>query len=72
MTDEQFITNSRLLGIFVLKACEAKQMTRDEAASTAACALMEALGQLLGPVRAVNRLRDLADLAERQYLDACN
>lgn len=68
LTDQQFIATSRSVALALLASCQAKHLNRDDTAAVAGAALTEALGQLLGPIGAIERLRDLADTFERQFL----
>lgn len=72
LTDRQFAATSRGLALGILAACQARQMTRDDMAAISSAALIEALGQLLGPMGAVDRLRDLADVMENQLIQEMN
>lgn len=69
LTDEQFAASSRLLALSLARSCESRGIPADEAAGVLSAAFLELLGQWLGPVGAVERLRDLADIAERQVFD---
>lgn len=68
MTDREFRATARTMTIAFLAACQRGGRDSDDAAALAGAALAETLGQLLGPVGAVERLRDLADVFERQLL----
>jgi len=68
LTDCQFTATVRTMALGVLLACQERDLSPDTAADLVGSALVEALGQLLGPVGAIERLRDLADLFEAQCL----
>lgn len=69
LTDKQFTATARTIAIGILAACHQKEIPADETAAIAGAALFEVLGQILGPIAAVNHLRDIADLTERKLLD---
>lgn len=69
LNDAQFRDTSRTLAAAVLTVCERRQLSTEDTTAIAGAALMEVLGQILGPFAAVERLRDLADTFERQLLD---
>ncbi len=64
------IETSRQLALAVLAIGERKGMSRADVAELAQMALGEVLAQHLGLVGAVERLRDLADVIERDLLAA--
>jgi hypothetical protein len=68
LTDSEFTATARTMALGVLRACQEQRLSSDTAAALAGAALTEALGQLLGPVAAIERLRDMADLFEAQCL----
>lgn len=72
MTEQQFLKTSRGLALGILTACRARTFSKDDTAAVASAALVETLGQLFGPVGAVERLRDIADVVERQLLQGCS
>lgn len=68
LTDQQFLATSRTVALALLASCQAKHLSPDDTAAVTAAALTEVLGQILGPIGAIERLRDLADTFERQFL----
>lgn len=68
MTDREFVATSRAMALGILAACHRSALSPDDATAVAGAALTESLAQMLGPVGAVERLRDLADTIERQLL----
>lgn len=69
LSDAQFRDTSRTLALATLTICQTKQVSTDDTAAIAGAALMEVLARMLGPLGAVERLRDLADIAERRMLE---
>ncbi len=70
MTQDELNLHSRSLAIATLLWSQARGADRDETVTMASNALIEVLGQSLGSVFAVvERLRDLADICERQAFD---
>lgn len=70
MTSDEKNQLSRTTAIGLIELCKRKGASGDEITSIATNALIELLGQRLGNVfRVVERLRDLADICERQALD---
>lgn len=72
LSEQQFTETTRGLAIGILKGCENRKFDRSETAAIAGAALVEVLGTVLGPVAAVERLRDLSDLMERQVMAEMN
>ena len=73
-TDEQFIIASRAVAMTFQERFTAMGMTPDEVANMSGGALAEVLAQQLGSACAVERLRQIADLLERQLfneMDSC-
>lgn len=70
LTDEQFFATSRTVAMAILAAAEQKKLSSDDVVAIASSALSEILAQNLGVFGTVERLRDLADVFERQALDA--
>lgn len=69
MTEQELIESSRAIALGLLRLAERKGATVDEVTALCTNALIEALGQRLGsPFAVVERLRDIADIAERQAL----
>lgn len=68
LTNERFVTISRSLAHGILTTCHNKKYSNDDTAAICGASLVEALGQTLGPLGAVERLRDLADLLERDLM----
>jgi hypothetical protein len=69
MTEQQFIDSSRQLALAVLKVCERHEINGATGAKLACAALGEAVAQMIGPVQAIERIRDVADLLEADILD---
>ncbi len=69
LTEKQFIASARTLAAVVLETAAQKHLSPDDTANIAGAALAEVLGQQLGPVGAVERLRDIADQLEAQFLN---
>lgn len=68
-TDEAFTTAARSIAGTFCDRFARMGMAPDEIANLATAALVEIAAQQLGPFGAVNRLRDAADVLERQLLD---
>jgi hypothetical protein len=68
MTDEDFKGSSRAIALLILRQAEARKLTPEDTASLALAALVEVVGQSLGPIEAIERLRDVADMLERPML----
>ena len=66
----RFENNVRILSATLLKLCEDNGIRRNDGANVISGALAEALAAFLGPLEAVERLRMVADLMERQILDS--
>lgn len=66
---EDFNLQARGLACVILLVNERRGVRGDDAANIAGAALGEVLGQYLGGFGAVNRLRDIADILERQCLE---
>ncbi|CDO36008.1 hypothetical protein [Novosphingobium sp. KN65.2] len=70
MTEKQFVATSRTMAVGIVTACEMAGIPRHDAALLTVAAAMEALAQLVGPVPAIEKMRDASDLAEQQLLEA--
>lgn len=69
MKEQELIATSRTMAVALLEAAARKGVSGDDLTALATNALIEVLGQRLGTVFAVvERLRDLADIVERQAL----
>lgn len=69
MKSDELTANSRALAIAILDLCQRKGATGDEITALATNALIEVLGQRLGDIfQVVERLRDIADICERQAI----
>ena len=68
-TEQQFKASARAIGSALILACERKHILTEDISQVVGAAMAEVLATYLGPLGAVERLRDLADLIERQYLD---
>ena len=69
LTAKQFTTTAKHIAATLLGEADACNLSRDDTANLAGSALLEVLAQTLGPFGAVERLRSIADVAERQVLD---
>ena len=68
LNQEQFDANVRMLTLVVLDACDRRQIEPDDAAGVIGAGLAQGLVHYLGALGAVERLRDLADIIERDVL----
>ena len=68
MTDEQFGVAVHALSLSLTTAIEAKGITQSEAGKVLTATIAQSLAQIIGPVAAIERLRDMADLMEAQIL----
>lgn len=69
MTDEQFMQASRAITATLIDTMQATGTTPTDAAAVIGFAMLEAMGQLLGNASAaIERLRNIADIAEAQVL----
>lgn len=68
MTDHEMIESSRNLVTAIDAIADSKGLDGGDRAALATMALSELLARWLGPVGAVERMRDVADLLERQTL----
>ena len=68
MTDADMIESSRSIVRAIETIADRHHLDGNDRVALAAMALSELLGQWLGPVGAVERLRDVADTLETQYL----
>jgi len=69
MTDEQFTLVSRAMATEFSNTVARSGMSPDDAVNLAGASLAEIMAQQLGIFGAVNRLRDLADVMEKQAID---
>lgn len=69
LTEKQLNDASRLLALILSEKCTRQGIPRDEVVGVVSAAVVELLAQHLGPIGTVERLRDLADVLERQCLD---
>lgn len=69
MTDEQFTLVSRAMATAYSDTVARSGMSPDDATNLAGASLAEIMAQQLGVFGAVNRLRDLADVLEKQALE---
>lgn len=68
-TDKAFTAAARSIAGTFCDRLARMGMAPDEIANLATAALSEIVAQQLGPFGAVNRLRDAADVLERQLLE---
>jgi len=68
LSQTRFENNVRILSATLLKLCEDSGVRRNDGANVISGALAEVLAAFLGPLEAVERLRMVADLMERQIL----
>lgn len=68
MTDEQFGDAVHALSGTLTAAVERRGIRQQEAGKVLTATLAQSLAQLVGPVAAIERLRDMADLMEAQIL----
>lgn len=68
-TDEQFAIAAKALAGTHIDRFARLGMSPDEIANLFGAAALEVLAQQLGPFGAVERLRQIADVAEKQVLD---
>lgn len=68
MTDEQFRENVHLVTLALGRSFSAREISNEDAAKISGAAIAQVLATALGPIGAVDRLRDIADLMEGQIL----
>lgn len=68
MTDEQFAGAVHSLALALTMAIEHRGIPKAEIGKVITGTLAQCLAQNIGPVPAVERLRDIADLMERQIM----
>lgn len=68
-TDKQFISAARILANEHIDRFARMGMSPDETANLFGAAMLEVLAHQLGPYGAVDRLRSMADVAEKQLID---
>ena len=69
MTDEQFRDNVQLVTLALGRSFQAREISNGDAAKISGAAIAQVLAEALGPVAAIERLRDIADLMEGQILE---
>jgi hypothetical protein len=69
MNEEQFRGAARAMATEFLNTVAQNGLSKNETANLAGAALSEVLAQQMGPFEAVTRLRDLADVLEKQLLE---
>jgi hypothetical protein len=70
MNQEQFAANAHQISLALTQICESKGMDPADAAQLIGAACAEAMAYFIGHPFAVERLRDIADIAEREVLRA--
>lgn len=70
LTDETIVRASRAMAAEFLATVAGSGLSPNDIANLAGSALVEVLAQQLGPFGAVERLREIADVLERQMLHA--
>jgi hypothetical protein len=68
MTDEQFREQVQLVTLTLGKSFEARSISKSDAAKISGAAMAQVLATALGPIAAIERMRDIADLMEAQLL----
>ena len=68
-TPEQFVAASKAIAGSYLDMVARQGLAPQDAANLFCAAIGEVLGQQIGPVEAIDRLRDVADILERQLLE---
>lgn len=68
MTDAEMIESSRSIVLAIEAVADRHHLDGNDRVSLAAMALSELLAQWLGPVGAIERLRDVADTLESQFI----
>lgn len=66
MTDEEFGVNVRALATSLTMIIERKGLAPADVNKVLTATLAQSLAQAIGPVATIDRLRDFADLMERQ------
>lgn len=70
LTNEHFLATAQAIATTVIEACAAVGLQEGDATDAIGAAALEALAQMLGGMpQAIERLRLLADVAERQILN---
>lgn len=68
MTDEQFSAAVHVLSDSISAAIDRRGISQQEASKVLAATVAQCLAHQIGPVAAIERLRDLADLMEAQII----
>jgi len=69
MTDDEFREQVQLVTLALGKSFEARSIPKFDAAKISGAAMAQVLATALGPLAAIERLRDIADLMEAQFLE---
>ena len=69
MTDDQFRDNVQLVTLALGRSFQAREISKNDAAKISGAAIAQVLAEALGPIGAIERLRDIADLMEGQLLE---
>ena len=69
MTDEQFKQNVHLVTLALGRSFQAREISNLDAAKISCAAMAQVLAEALGPVAAIERMRDIAHLMESQLLE---
>jgi hypothetical protein len=69
MTEELFKQNTASITEAIETICVQRGLSPEDTAAIAGASLGQLLTHQLGPFGAINRLRDLADVFERQLID---
>ncbi len=70
MTEEQFAANAHEISLALVTICERKGINPGDSAQMIGAACAEAMAYFIGHPHTVERLRDIADIAEREVLRA--
>jgi hypothetical protein len=68
MTDEQFGAAVHVLSASLSAAIHRRGIGKQEAGKVLTATVAQSLAQMIGPVAAIERLRDMADLMEAQII----
>jgi hypothetical protein len=69
MTDDEFREQVQLVTLALGKSFEARSISKLDAANISGAAMAQVLATALGPIASIERLRDIADLMEAQFLE---
>ena len=69
MTDQDMIDSSRALVVALMQISDSKGFGVEDRVAFACMALPEFIAQQIGPVAMIERLRNVADVMERQFLN---